>query len=355
MTTTGRVWAAMALGVLLASCATEPGSRHSMASRPDRGGIAGDAINLESLDPSVRDYLARVRDKIKSTWVFPCVTDPATQACEYKNAQIRLEFGILKNGAVQYVEVRQAGGAGLEIYDRHAMEAIWRASPFPVMPPGVVATLKEGSTGMPVVGRFNYVVDATVVVPTQTSRVGVVKSLRGAVTAQRAGLASPVPLKANDDVFRQDTITTGAAARIKIVLGGRVTVTMPQRSKVTITEVPGRSTLDLLAGQLTMALAGERMSSSDEVHVKTPNAVAAIRGGIRLSVETSTPPRARGAVVTEIDVLEGSVDVVPTAGSATATRASESTIRLRAKQGVTITGTIAGPIRSLRKSVSPTK
>jgi TonB family protein len=146
------VWTAAAFGVLLSGCAPLP-----LTPSTTPGGITGEPITLDTLDPKVREYFARVREKIKAHWTFPCVTNPATQACEYRNVRLHIEFGILKNGVVQYVEVRQGAGAGLEIYDRNAVEAIKRASPFPAMSPEVLAIVKEGSTGLPVTANFNYV------------------------------------------------------------------------------------------------------------------------------------------------------------------------------------------------------
>ena len=352
MKTIRTVWAATALGVLLSSCAPAP---RTDGPRQDRGGIAGDAISLESVDPSVKEYLVRVREKIRSTWVFPCVTDPATQACVYKSAQISLEFGILKNGVLQYVELQKKAGDGLEIYDRHAVEAIQRASPFPVMPPEVVATLKQGSTGMPVVARFNYVVDPSrpsiIAQPGDRPRAGVITALEGTVTARRAGVPAPTPLKVNDTVFLQDTITTGDRARITMVLGGKVDVILRERSSVTIIEAPGRATLDLHTGQLAMTIPKNRIRPGEEIQVRTPNAAAAVHDGIRLSVATSSPRRASGAVVTELDVEDGSTDVVTFPGtSAGQPRAPGPAIRLRAKQGVTITGDVTGPLRPVRKT-----
>ena len=162
MTATVRtVWTAAVLSILLSACATGPnGMPWTLASRPDRGGIEGTVIPLDTLDLKVKGYFAGVKEKIRSNSVFPCVKEAATQACSYKNARVTVEFGILKNGMVQYVEVRQGAGAGLEIYDASAVEAIKRSSPFPALSPEVIAILKDGSTGVPVTSTFQYTISA---------------------------------------------------------------------------------------------------------------------------------------------------------------------------------------------------
>ena len=68
-----------------------------------------------------------------------------------------VEFGILKQGKVQYAEVRRASPYG--IYDSYAVNAIKLASPFPPVPPAMMARMQEGSTGAAILARFVYHVD----------------------------------------------------------------------------------------------------------------------------------------------------------------------------------------------------
>jgi hypothetical protein len=183
----------------------------------------------------------------------------------------------------------------------------------------------------------------------QAMKAGTVTILQGHATARRPALPDAVPLKVDDDVFLMDTIATGGGARIEMLLGGKAHVVMQERSTVTITEVPGRSTLALQAGRLAMSLAGAGMRPGEELHVRTPNAVAAVRGGVRMIVETVPPTQAGGAVVTHVDVLEGSIVVAIGAGTPTPAMTIDANHRL------TITGDVAGPIRALRMSSPPTK
>src|SRR5437016_8443597 len=92
-----------------------------------------------------------------------------------------------------------------------------------------------------------------------TKAAGVVSTLQGTATASRAGAPQPIPLKFKDDVFLQDRIQTGDQSVARILLGGKALVTVRERSALTITEIPGRSTVELEAGKIGLAVARERM------------------------------------------------------------------------------------------------
>jgi TonB family protein len=120
-----------------------------------RGGIEGDPVALDSKDPNFNDYLQRVKALIYKHWVYPCVKNPDTRGCEFKSAQLVIEFGILKNGQLQFVELHRP--SGFPIMDEYAANAIKLASPFPAIPAALLANRK--GTGLPIVGRFNYVLE----------------------------------------------------------------------------------------------------------------------------------------------------------------------------------------------------
>ena len=119
-----------------------------------RGGIVGEPIPLDSKDGDLNDYLERIKRLIKQNWVYPCIKDRQTGGCEYKSAELVVEFGILKQGPVQYVEVRKA--SAWVIYDEFAVNAIKLASPFPPVPPAMMARMQSGSAGAAIVARFVY-------------------------------------------------------------------------------------------------------------------------------------------------------------------------------------------------------
>jgi hypothetical protein len=144
---------------------------------------------------------------------------------------------------------------------------------------------------------------ATVAAPAPAwpqERVGVVATAVGPVTVARASMP-PEPLKFKDDVFVSDRVTTGDKAITRILLGGKVVVTVRERSTLTITEAPGLSTIDLGSGRIAVAVDRTRMKAGERVDIRTPSAVAGVRGTV-LVVEslgdTST-----------ITVLRGLVDV----------------------------------------------
>lgn len=111
-------------------------------------------------------------------------------------------------------------------------------------------------------------------------RAGVITTLEGNVTVIRASLSEPTALKFKDDIFVKDRITTGTNAVARPGECGRAVVTVREHSVVTITEVPGTSTIDVVAGRASVAVAREKMRPGDLVEVKTPNAVAGIRGTV---------------------------------------------------------------------------
>src|SRR5438128_2537442 len=89
----------------------------------------------------------------------------------------------------------------------------------------------------------------------QADKAGVVTTLEGHVTAARTATPQPVALKFKDDVFVNDRVVTGDRSLARLLLGGRAVVTVRERSALTITELPGRSTIDLDSGKIAVAAA----------------------------------------------------------------------------------------------------
>ena len=139
-------------------------------------------------------------------------------------------------------------------------------------------------------------------------KVGVATTVVGPVTVARAS-RPPEPLKFKDDVFLKDRITTGDDAITRILLGGKVVVTARERSTLVITEVPGRSTVDLSSGRIAVAVDRTRMKPGERVEVRTPNAIAGVRGTVfvvEAQGTTSTVTVLKGLVeVTRLDPATG--------------------------------------------------
>lgn len=131
-------------------------------------------------------------------------------------------------------------------------------------------------------------------------KVGVVTTVVGPVTVARASLP-PEPLKFKDHVFVRDRVTTGEDAFTRILLGGKVIITARERSTLTITETPDLSTIHLTSGRIAVAVEKSLMKPGERVDIRTPNAVAGVRGTV-LIVEAASN-------VSTVTVLRGLVHV----------------------------------------------
>jgi len=132
-------------------------------------------------------------------------------------------------------------------------------------------------------------------------QVGVVAMLLGTAMVTRAALPGPAPLRFKDDVLLRDRITTAEKSAVRVLLGGKATVTVREMSALTITEVPGTSTVSLTAGRTAVAVSKARMRPGEVLEIRTPNVVTAVRGTFVI-VEV-TPGRST------ITILRGLVEV----------------------------------------------
>ncbi len=115
----------------------------------------------------------------------------------------------------------------------------------------------------------------------QTSDVvGVVTALDGRATVARRAIPSPLTLKFKDDVFGRDKISTAENSLVRVLLGGKAILTMRELSQVTISEEPGRAVVTLPDGKVVLAAAKQRMRPGESIEIRTPNAVASVRGSI---------------------------------------------------------------------------
>lgn len=172
---------------------------------------------------------------------------------------------------------------------------------------------------------------------------GIVTTLSGEVTVTRAALPNQqLRLKFKDEVFQHDRISTKEHSLARVLLGGKSLVTVRELSDLTIAEDPGRpSFINLLGGKISLAVAKLRMRSGESIEVRTPNAVAAVRGTV-LVVEVTpllrktasnpdgrashavlngtetvdaTPVAMSSDYLTTLHVLHGNVDVFDLAGN----------------------------------------
>jgi hypothetical protein len=188
----------------------------------------------------------------------------------------------------------------------------------------------------------------------QAVKAGVVTTAEGHVTVRRVVLPQPVPLRFKDDVFLQDTVTTGDRSLARLLLGGKALVTIRERSALTVTELPGRSTVDMDAGKVGMAVARDRMRPGEAIDIRTPNAIVAVRGTVLVvEVRRATAPAGggSGAPTTDVYLLRDTADVTPI-DPQTRTPVGPP-VRVLAMQRFTVVGTAPGQVTTFTAADVP--
>jgi hypothetical protein len=139
----------------------------------------------------------------------------------------------------------------------------------------------------------------------QTSdAVGVVTTIDGRATVARPAIPAPLSLKFKDDVFGRDKISTQENSLVRVLLGGKAILTVRELSQVTISEEPGRAVVTLPDGKVVLAVAKQRMRPGESIEIRTPNAVAAVRGSM-LSVAFDAGQQVTSAICHSGDCLYG--------------------------------------------------
>jgi hypothetical protein len=161
-------------------------------------------------------------------------------------------------------------------------------------------------TGLAILGVL-----APAIAGAQTAPVGVVTTLDGIATLTRVSLPGGITLKPRDPVYLADRIVTGDRSFARILLGGKALVTVRERSALTITEVPGTARIEVATGKIGLAVVKERMKPGESIEIRTPNAVAAIRGTVvitEVSQATSQLSASSAAWTTTVTVLRGAIE-----------------------------------------------
>src|SRR6266403_5889542 len=161
---------------------------------------------------------------------------------------------------------------------------------------------------------------------------GIVTTLEGVAMVSRIALPEGRPLQFKDDVFVHDRITTGDRSLVRVLLGGKATITARERSVLTITEVPGVATINLGAGRIAVAVAKGLMKPGEVIEIKTPNAVTAIRGTVVIAEVSPVPEGHRSTIA----ILRGLVDVTKLDPAGTLTGPA---VKVGALERVTIVST----------------
>ncbi len=108
-----------------------------------RGGVEGEAIPLDTPEPKYQDYFNKVRERIKSKWVYP---RPAGE--RGIEGELLIEFHIAKDGRLAFIELRHSSGTA--ILDDAALTAVKLAQPFPPVPDDIAKQT------LAINGQFRY-------------------------------------------------------------------------------------------------------------------------------------------------------------------------------------------------------
>ena len=175
--------------------------------------------------------------------------------------------------------------------------------------------------------------------------VGVVTTLQGEVTVSRSANTTALPLKFKDSIFERDRINTAEKSIVRVLMGGKAIVTVRELSVLTITEDLGKTTINLDSGKIAVAVVRKRMNPGDRLEIRTPNAVAAVRGTVFV-VEVKRQGAQLGGgnlgANTQVTTVSGTVETWSTANPANA-------VLVNAFQSIGITAGNLGKIGNLTR------
>jgi hypothetical protein len=149
-------------------------------------------------------------------------------------------------------------------------------------------------------------------VAAQTSdAVGIITTLDGRATVARPALPGPLALKFKDDVFGRDRISTEEKSLVRVLLGGKAILTVRELSQITIHEEPGRAVVTLPDGKVVLAVQKQRMRPGESIEIRTPNAVAAVRGSL-MAVSYAASAGLTSVICGSGDCVQGFAGQAPT-------------------------------------------
>jgi FecR protein len=172
--------------------------------------------------------------------------------------------------------------------------------------------------------------------------VGVVTALQGSARLTRPTVPTPVDLRFKDGLVVRDIVDTAEKSLVRILFGGKSTVTVKELSRLEVHEeaLPTGATLsvhELSSGAILVNVARQLLRPGDEVQIRTPNAVAAVRGTTISADCHSVFHRC------SFTVLAGSALLTPLGGT-TITLTPHTTVTI---SGTQITGIQAEPMQTI--------
>jgi hypothetical protein len=133
-------------------------------------------------------------------------------------------------------------------------------------------------------------------VAAQSSGVGLVSALVGEGTITHSADAGPEPLRLDEEVFLKDRIATGERSVARVLFGGRITVTIRERSIVTITDDPVHPRVELEGGKLAFKVHPNGLRPGEVAEIHTPNTIVGIRGSLVVAEVTGTAANPDSAI-----------------------------------------------------------
>lgn len=135
-----------------------------------------------------------------------------------------------------------------------------------------------------------------------TTKAGTITLVIGKASVERGTPAEVQPVHFRDPVYLKDSITTEEESFVRVLMGRKALVTVSEMSVLTITEDLHQATINLDSGFIGLSVARKRMDDGEYIEIRTPHAVAAVRG-TKVMAEVPTPD------ITRLTVVEGHVDV----------------------------------------------
>lgn len=178
----------------------------------------------------------------------------------------------------------------------------------------------------------------------QSPAIGLISALVGEGVITHAAYTEPAPVRVSDEVFVRDRIETKERSVVRVLFGGRITVTIREQSIVAVTDDPARPRVELEAGKLAFKVHPNGLRPGEVAEIYTPNAVTGIRGSLVIAEVTGTPDQPDS----NITVLEAShpITVAPR-GSPT------QAVSLRPGQMIRVSGHAAHarmtPVRAISR------
>jgi hypothetical protein len=139
-----------------------------------------------------------------------------------------------------------------------------------------------------------------------------------ALAVPTATLTEPMPFRKH--MVLTDRVKTGDRTFARLLFGGRVMVLARERSTLSITEVPGATTITVESGRVAITVDRQNLHPEDLVEVRTPHAVVTLPAEtlvVDVAADVSTfKARAPRVDVFRLEPATGAILEPPTSAAA---------------------------------------